>query len=67
MIFYSLPSRADFYPEIVNRIDVERSKGEASVMVLYNKYDQGKLERVVSTSKCKKMILEDSKDAFMFA
>ena len=65
--FYDIPDRSDFYSEFVNSLDVEKASGEASVTVLYTKFDALKLERVVGYEKCVKMCQEGNREAFMFS
>ncbi|KAJ3224993.1 rRNA-binding ribosome biosynthesis protein utp25 [Clydaea vesicula] len=66
VVFYGLPSRSDFYQEFLNRIDVEKSLGEATSQTLFSKFDLNLLERVCGTARSMKMI-EDGKSTFMFS
>ncbi|XP_018634024.1 protein NUCLEOLAR FACTOR 1 isoform X1 [Nicotiana tomentosiformis] len=59
LIIYSLPERKEFYPEVVNML-----QGSAST-VLFSRFDQLRLERIVGTAAAKRMITSD-KGVFVF-
>ncbi|OAY82424.1 U3 small nucleolar RNA-associated protein 25, partial [Ananas comosus] len=61
LIIYSLPERKEFYHEIINALD------GTNIMcsVLFSRFDQLKLERIVGTSSAKRMLSSD-KDMFVF-
>ncbi len=54
-MFYSLPVYAEFYPELLNMLELGR--GEAgSCAVLYSPYDSLALGRVVGSERARKMV-----------
>jgi len=55
LVFYALPENAHFYPEILNIVENTSN----SCYVLYTKFDLLKMERVVGTKRCKKMLESD--------
>ncbi|XP_009780141.1 protein NUCLEOLAR FACTOR 1 [Nicotiana sylvestris] len=59
LIIYSLPERKEFYPEVVNML-----QGSACT-VLFSRFDQLRLERIVGTAAAKRMITSD-KGVFVF-
>lgn len=63
LIFYSLPERKEFYPEIVNMLD----EGSYDMMstALFSRFDLLKMERIVGTASAKRMISSD-KSIFAF-
>lgn len=67
MVFYAVPERADFYAEFANRAGEEQGIEEASVAVLYTRYDGLRLERVVGAEKAAVMCRGGGKEAFMFS
>uniref|UniRef100_A0A5B7BL58 Putative U3 small nucleolar RNA-associated protein 25 n=1 Tax=Davidia involucrata TaxID=16924 RepID=A0A5B7BL58_DAVIN len=62
LIIYSLPERKEFYPEIVNML--EGSHGMTCTM-LFSRFDQLRLERIVGTAPAKRMVTSD-KGVFVF-
>lgn len=62
LIIYSLPEREEFYPEIINMLD-----GSKTMMcnILFSRFDQLRLERIVGTSAAKRMLSSD-KNTFVF-
>ncbi|KAI9139410.1 digestive organ expansion factor [Paraphysoderma sedebokerense] len=72
LVFYSLPTHADFYSEIVNFLTLPGPDGEITselemnVNVTFCKFDMMKLERVVGSKRCKKM-MADPRGQFLFA
>eukprot|EP01018_Ginkgo_biloba_P007271 Gb_20797 [translate_table: standard] len=62
LIFYSLPERSDFYAEITNMFEGLQNP---SCTVLFSRFDNLRLERIVGTSSAKKM-LSSKKQTFMF-
>lgn len=64
VIFYGLPEHAEFYVELVNAIPRDHA-ADAMVRILYTQYDRKRLERVVGTSRCKRM-LSSGKGTHMF-
>lgn len=59
LIIYSLPERKEFYPEVVNLL-----QGSACT-VLFSRYDQLRLDRIVGTAASKRMVTSD-KGVFVF-
>ncbi|KAL3513649.1 hypothetical protein ACH5RR_026366 [Cinchona calisaya] len=62
LIIYSLPERKEFYPEIVNMLEGSQNM---SCTVLFSRFDQFRLERIVGSSSAKRMITSD-KGVFVF-
>ncbi|XP_047316686.1 U3 small nucleolar RNA-associated protein 25 [Impatiens glandulifera] len=62
LIIYSLPERNDFYPEIVNMLEDSHNM---STTVLFSRFDQLKLERIVGSGSAKRMLKSD-KSVFAF-
>ncbi|KAI5074322.1 hypothetical protein GOP47_0010283 [Adiantum capillus-veneris] len=62
LIFYSLPENAEFYAEITNMME---GLENPSSSVLFSQFDNLKLERVVGSSRAKRMLKSDNK-TFMF-
>jgi U3 small nucleolar RNA-associated protein 25 len=77
IIFYQLPYYGEFYSEIVNTIEAGQARGKVqgdlrnsgdstSCTVLYSPFDAYVLERVLGTSRCKKLLSgSPSERAFM--
>ncbi|KAJ0247889.1 U3 small nucleolar RNA-associated protein [Hirschfeldia incana] len=63
LIFYSLPERKEFYPQIMNMLD----EGSYDMMstALFSRFDLLKMERIVGTASAKRMISSD-KSIFAF-
>ncbi|KAF2620520.1 hypothetical protein F2Q68_00040832 [Brassica cretica] len=63
LIFYSLPERKEFYPEIMNMLD----EGSYDMMstALFSRFDLLKMERIVGTAYANRMICSD-KSIFAF-
>ncbi|XP_030930139.1 U3 small nucleolar RNA-associated protein 25 isoform X2 [Quercus lobata] len=62
LIIYSLPERKEFYPEIVNMLDGSHNM---SCTVLFSRFDQFRLERIVGTAPSKRMVTSE-KGVFVF-
>ncbi|CAK9170662.1 unnamed protein product [Ilex paraguariensis] len=62
LIIYSLPERKEFYPEIVNMLEGSHSM---ICTVLFSRFDQFRLERVVGTAPAKRMVSSE-KGVFVF-
>ncbi|KAM3696674.1 hypothetical protein ACJW31_06G056200 [Castanea mollissima] len=62
LIIYSLPERKEFYPEIVNMLDESHNM---SCTVLFSRFDQFRLERIVGTASSKRMVTSE-KGVFIF-
>lgn len=62
LIVYSLPERKEFYPEIVNMLDGSHN---LSCTVLFSRFDQFRLERIVGTAPAKRMATSE-KGVFVF-
>ncbi|GKV00419.1 hypothetical protein SLEP1_g13106 [Rubroshorea leprosula] len=62
MIIYSLPERKEFYPEIVNMLE---ESDEATCTVLFSRFDQLRLERIVGSASAKQMV-KSEKGVFVF-
>lgn len=67
MIFYGLPQNANFYPELLNIVEVGGggSAAAGTATALFSKYDALELERVVGTRRAKNM-LKGSKRNHLF-
>eukprot|EP00762_Andalucia_godoyi_P003503 ANDGO_04274.mRNA.1 U3 small nucleolar RNA-associated protein 25 len=59
-IFYALPEISHFYSEILNNLD-PKSEQEHSSIILYNKYDVPRLERVCGTDRTQRMLTSEKK------
>ena len=72
IIIYSLPDNAMFYRDIVSGFlgssigSGQLDQSLASVRVLFSEWDALKLERVVGTTRMKRMLRENSGDTFEF-
>ncbi|KAF4381250.1 hypothetical protein G4B88_009578 [Cannabis sativa] len=53
LMFYSLPERKEFYPEIVNMVE---GSDNLTSTTLFSRFDQLRLERIVGTSNAKRMV-----------
>ncbi|CAL9749080.1 unnamed protein product [Musa acuminata subsp. burmannicoides] len=62
IIIYSLPERKEFYPEIINMLDESKNM---MCSILFSRFDQFKLERIVGTVAAKKMSSSE-KGIFVF-
>eukprot|EP00899_Mesostigma_viride_P026479 jgi/Mesvir1/7015/Mv09147-RA.1 len=62
LIFYSLPEHSHFYAEILNLLE---GQDNLSCTVLFNRFDNLQLERIVGSSRATRMIKSD-KNVFMF-
>ncbi|KAA8535738.1 hypothetical protein F0562_030760 [Nyssa sinensis] len=62
LIIYSLPERKEFYPEIVNMLEGSHSM---ACTVLFSRFDQLRLERIVGTAPAKRMVTSE-KSVFVF-
>ncbi|KAJ8500014.1 hypothetical protein OPV22_010566 [Ensete ventricosum] len=62
VIIYSLPERKEFYPEIINMLDESKNM---MCSILFSRFDQFKLERIVGTVAAKKMSSSE-KGIFVF-
>lgn len=56
LIFYSLPTYCEFYPELVNMLEGAGQVGGVTCTVLYSTYDALALSRIVGTARAAKMI-----------
>lgn len=56
LIFYSLPTYCEFYPELVNMLEGAGQVGGATCTVLYSTYDALALSRIVGTGRAAKMV-----------
>lgn len=63
LIIYSLPERKEFYPEIVNMLE---GSNDMTATVLFSRYDQLQLERIVGSTSAKRMI-NSEKNVFLFS
>lgn len=61
LVFYGLPENGQFYPEMLNLLQ----GNPVSCTVLFSKYDRFKLERVVGTERCTRMVSSEQ-PTFMF-
>lgn len=61
LIFYGLPENASFYPELLNLVQGDN----VTCACLFSKYDRFKLERIVGTERCARMITSEQ-PTFMF-
>ncbi|KAL2923705.1 Digestive organ expansion factor-like protein, partial [Bienertia sinuspersici] len=62
IIIYSLPERKEFYPEILNMLE---GSHDMTCTVLFSRFDQLRLERVVGSAAAKRMASSE-KDLFIF-
>ncbi|KAK1289867.1 hypothetical protein QJS10_CPB18g00060 [Acorus calamus] len=62
LIIYSLPERKEFYPELINMLDEAENM---TCTVLFSRFDQFRLERIVGTAASKRM-LSSEKGVFVF-
>ncbi|XP_030523611.2 U3 small nucleolar RNA-associated protein 25 isoform X2 [Rhodamnia argentea] len=62
LIIYSLPERKEFYPEIVNMLE---GSHDLTCTVLFSRFDQIRLERIVGSTAAKRMITSE-KSVFAF-
>lgn len=62
LLFYSLPERKEFYPEIVNMVE---GSDNVTTTTLFSRFDQLRLERIVGTANAKRM-MKSEKDVFVF-
>uniref|UniRef100_A0A2P2MEH5 Uncharacterized protein MANES_17G002500 n=1 Tax=Rhizophora mucronata TaxID=61149 RepID=A0A2P2MEH5_RHIMU len=62
LIIYSLPERKEFYHEVVNML--EEGHG-TSCTVLFSRFDQLRLERIVGSTSAKRMVTSE-KSIFVF-
>ncbi|XP_058186284.1 protein NUCLEOLAR FACTOR 1 isoform X3 [Rhododendron vialii] len=62
LIIYSLPERKEFYPEVVNMLEGSHSM---TCTVLFSRFDQLRLERIVGTAPAKRMATSE-KGVFVF-
>ncbi|PSS14557.1 Digestive organ expansion factor like [Actinidia chinensis var. chinensis] len=62
LIIYSLPERKEFYPEIVNMLEGSHNM---ACTVLFSRFDQLRLERIVGTAPAKRMVASE-KGVFVF-
>ncbi|KAK9090196.1 hypothetical protein Sjap_023373 [Stephania japonica] len=62
LIMYSLPERKEIYPEIINMLE---ESDNMTCTVLFSRFDQLRLERIVGTKPLKRMISSD-KSLFVF-
>ncbi|XP_074289527.1 protein NUCLEOLAR FACTOR 1-like [Silene latifolia] len=63
LIVYSLPERKEFYPEVLNML--EESQNMTSTTVLFSRFDQLRLERIVGSAAAKRMTRSE-KSLFSF-
>lgn len=67
IVWYGVPELGHFYPEIVNTVAEAADRGRrVQSVVLYDEYDVFALERIVGTSRSKKMVAPSSRKAFLF-
>ncbi|XP_062077358.1 protein NUCLEOLAR FACTOR 1 isoform X2 [Humulus lupulus] len=62
LLFYSLPERKEFYPEIVNMVE---GSDNLTSTTLFSRFDQLRLERIVGTANAKRMV-KSEKEVFVF-
>nr|DAD26228.1 TPA_asm: hypothetical protein HUJ06_027696 [Nelumbo nucifera] len=62
LIIYSLPERKELYPEIVNMLE---GSDNMACTVLFSRFDQYRLERIVGTASSKRMVSSE-KNVFIF-
>ena len=75
VLFYSLPEHCHYYSEILNLLEMDGLPAasaagggpmHACVSALFCKYDMMQLERIVGSSRAKKMIGTKDSNTFMF-
>ncbi|RIB27767.1 digestive organ expansion factor [Gigaspora rosea] len=69
ILFYALPDHPQFYPEIVNFLISAKNETDSdsnlSCNVIFSKFDQFRLERIVGSERVNRMITSD-KHMFLF-
>ncbi|KAL3683520.1 hypothetical protein R1sor_001542 [Riccia sorocarpa] len=63
IIFYSLPEHANYYVELLNMLD--GNEAAPSCTVIFSRFDNMQLERIVGTTRAKKMLSSPNR-LFMF-
>ena len=53
IVFYGLPQFSEFYPEFLNSVE---ASSDATCSVIYSRYDALRLERVVGSSRARRML-----------
>lgn len=67
VVWYSAPECGRFYSEIVNTMAEAADRGRrVQSLLLFNEYDFFALERIVGTSRSKKMTSPSARNAFLF-
>lgn len=67
IVFYQLPCHARYYAELLNMVALrDAADKHATVTVLFDGRDALQLERVVGTSRAKRMLVPGEQDTFMF-
>lgn len=67
VVWYSAPECGRFYSEIVNTMAEAADRGRrVQSILLFNEYDFFALERIVGTSRSKKMTSPSARNAFLF-
>ncbi|PXF50126.1 Digestive organ expansion factor-like [Gracilariopsis chorda] len=67
IVWYSLPENAMFYTELLNMTTEAAESGQSlHAITLYNRYDSFCLERIVGSSRCKKMVSKQSRSMYLF-
>eukprot|EP00887_Chlorella_sp_A99_P004809 scaffold4.g4809.t1 len=65
IFFYQLPEHAQFYAELLNLMD-EGEGGGGAVHALFSRLDAPRLERVVGSQRCAKMLKRSGTNTFLF-
>ncbi|KAK3269461.1 hypothetical protein CYMTET_22100 [Cymbomonas tetramitiformis] len=65
LVFYSLPEYARYYMELLNMVEESDSRASGDCNVMFSKYDRMQLDRVVGTTRVKKM-MNSKNSTFVF-
>ena len=65
MVFYSLPTYSEFYPELVNQLQEKAKVEGVTCTVVYSRYDSLALCRVVGSRQAQTMV-KSQDDSFTF-
>ena len=56
LVFYSLPTYSEFYPELVNMLEGVGQVGGATCTIVYSTYDALSLSRIVGTGRANRLL-----------
>lgn len=67
VVWFGVCENAHFYPEIINMAEEAAQKGQlVQSLALYDKLDAFLLERVVGSSRCRRMVSDQSRSTYLF-